>query len=150
AKRDLQDAANFGSTDAKHPCDWSALAQLKRLDRYEQRVFTRRRLAIREFCNTKPMAGRVVEPAAALLATPGAAGDFRKTKPTPEVMPPDTSAPGASEGIAQDFRKTKPMPTVESLAPVSVTVPDEKVSDNSCKTGRQMTDDRGQKKSGEK
>ena len=55
AKRDLQDAANFGTADDKHPCDWSVLPQLERLDRYEQRVFTRRRRAIREFCKSKPI-----------------------------------------------------------------------------------------------
>ena len=49
AKRDLQDAANFGSTDTQYPCDWSVLTQFERLDRYEQRVFTRRRRAIHEF-----------------------------------------------------------------------------------------------------
>ena len=91
AKRDLQDAANFGSTDAQHPCDWSVLPQLERLDRYEQRVFTRRRRAIREFCKTKPML---------------------------EVVPPETSAPEASEGIALDFCKTKPIPAVDASASV--------------------------------
>ncbi len=81
AKRDLQDTANFCTTDTQYPCDWSVLPQLERLDRYEQRVFTRRRRAIHEFCKTKPM---------------------------PEVMPPETSAPEAGKGIVQDFCKTKP------------------------------------------
>src|SRR6195256_4930989 len=49
AKRDLQDAANFCTTDTQYPCDWSVLPQLERLDRYEQRVLTRRRRAIRAF-----------------------------------------------------------------------------------------------------
>ena len=81
AKRDLQDAANFGSTDAQHPCDWSALSRLERLDRYEQRVFTRRRKAIREFCKTKLLAGSAIEPVPAMPVTQGAAEDFCKTKP---------------------------------------------------------------------
>jgi hypothetical protein len=84
AKVDLQNAANFGSTDAQFPCDWSALTRLERLDRYEQRVITRRRRAIWEFC---------------------------KSKPRPEVAP--TPAPEASEGTAQDFCKSKPIPAVE-------------------------------------
>ena len=87
AKRDLQDTANFCTTDTQYPCDWSVLPQLERLDRYEQRVFTRRRRAIHEFCKTKPM---------------------------PEVMPPETSAPEAGKGIVQDFCKTKPIPAVQS------------------------------------
>src|SRR3954469_2273657 len=123
AKRDLQDAANFGSTDAHYPCDWSVLPQLERLDRYEQRVFTRRRRAIFEFCKSKPLTGRAVEPAAAVLATPDAAGIFCKTKPMPEVVPPQTSAPEGSEGIARHFCKTKPIPALDSSAPVSATVP---------------------------
>jgi hypothetical protein len=107
AKRDLQDAANFGSTDAQHPCDWSALSRLERLDRYEQRVFTRRRKAIREFCKTKLLAGSAIEPVPAMPVT---------------------------QGAAEDFCKTKPIPAAQSSTPVSVTVPDENVSDNSCKT----------------
>ena len=83
AKRDLQDAANFGTADDKHPCDMSVLPQLERLDRHEQRVFTRRRRAIREFCKTKPMDGSVINPAAAVPVIRGAAGDFCKTKPMP-------------------------------------------------------------------
>ena len=81
AKRDLQDAANFGSTDAQYPCDWSALTQLERLDRYEQRAFTRRKQAIREFCKSKPTDGSVIEPAPAVPVTQDAAGDFC-TKPS--------------------------------------------------------------------
>ena len=82
AKRDLQDAANFGTTDDKHPCDWSVLPQLERLDRYEQRVITRRRRAIREFCKSKPLDGRAVEPVAAVLATPDTTGVSCNTKPS--------------------------------------------------------------------
>ena len=66
AKRDLQDAANFGTTDDKHPCDWSVLPQLERLDRYEQRVFTRRRRAIFEFCKSKPLDRSAIGPTAAV------------------------------------------------------------------------------------
>src|SRR5262245_14454905 len=101
-------------------------------DRYEQRVFTRRRRATRKFCKTKPLAGRAVEPAAAVPVTQGAAEDFCKTKSMSKVVP--TSAPEAREGIAQDSCKTKPIPAAQSSGPVSVTVPGEHVSDNSCKT----------------
>jgi len=138
AKRDLQDAANFGSTDAQYPCDWSALTPLERLDRYEQRVVTRRRRAIREFCKTKPMAGVAVEPSVA-EATQDAAGVFCKTKPIPEGVPPKTFAPEASEGIAQDFCKTKPIPADKSSAPVSVTVPGEKAVTIFAKQSQRIT-----------
>ena len=114
AKRDLQDAANFGSTDVQHPCDWSALPQLERLDRYEQRVFTRRRRAIREFCKSKPMGGGAIGPAAAVSVPHAAVEGFCKTKPIPEVSP--TSAPEATEGIAQDFCKSKPIPAAEDTS----------------------------------
>jgi hypothetical protein len=113
AKRDLQDAANFGSTDAQYPCDWSALSRLERLDHYEQRVFTRRRRAIREFCKTKPLDGSAIELAAAVPVTQGAAADFCRTKPMPEVVPLETSAPEASKGIAHVFCKTKPILVAE-------------------------------------
>src|ERR1700704_1754789 len=121
AKRDLQDAANFGTTDAQYPRDWSVLPQLERLDRYEQRVFSRRRRAVREFCKSKPLDGGVVEPAAAVRVTQDAAEDYCKTKPMSEIVP--TSAPEASKGIAQDFCETKPIPAAQSSAPMSVTVP---------------------------
>ena len=130
AKRDLQDAANFGSTDAQHPCDWSALPQLERLDRYEQRVFTRRRRAIREFCKSKPMGGGAIEPAAAIPVTQDALGDFCNTKPMQEVVRPETSAPEASDGIAQDFCKSKPIAALEP----STSVPGENVSGDFCRT----------------
>jgi hypothetical protein len=73
AKRDLQEAANFGcgsadrgAADGQSP-DWSFLLPICRLDRHEQRTLTRRRRAIRDFdavsgqengarnfCRTKP------------------------------------------------------------------------------------------------
>ena len=129
ATRDLG-AGKAGGGKAWVSCYWSMLAPIGRLDRYEQRLLTRSRWAIWEFCKTKPMDGSAIEPAVALPAIPGTAGDFCKTKPMPEVLPSETSAPEASEGIAQDFCKTKPIPAAQS----SVFVPGENVSDNFCGT----------------
>ena len=72
-KRGLQTAANFGfasddyeRTDRKSP-NWTLLAPISRIERYEQRALARRQLAIRDFqalaledaaknfCGTKPM-----------------------------------------------------------------------------------------------
>jgi hypothetical protein len=155
AKRDLQDAANFGTTNAKYPRDWSVLPQLQRLDRYEQRVFTRRRRAVREFCKSKPLDGGVVEPAAAVRVTQDAAGVFCKTKPM--SADEDTSNNRCNDSVGASVRSsafTRPLSaggkeeppkggttnntgrfTYCSKGPESsASVPDKNVSDNSCRT----------------
>jgi hypothetical protein len=121
AKRDLQDAANFGTTDDKHPCDWSVLPQLERLDRYEQRVFTRRRRAIREFCKSKPWDRSAIEPAAAVPVTQDAAGDFCKAKPIPAVQ---SSAFVPGENVIDNHCRTNPTDQngVNPATPQEVTV----------------------------
>ena len=160
AKRDLQDAANFGATDAQYTRDWSVLPQLERLDRYEQRVFTRRRRAVREFCKSKPLDGGVVEPAAAVPVTQEAAGVFCKTKPMPADE--DTSNNRCNDSLGASVRSsafTRPLSagskegrprrsrrkggTTNNTGPFtycskgpesSASVPDKNVSDNFCKT----------------
>ena len=107
AKRDLQDAANFGSTDVQYPCDWSVLPQLERLDRYEQRVFTRRRRAIREFCKSKPMGGGAIGLAAAGLVAQDTAGDFCITKPSDAIAAQRRCAALSPASRARQFLQSK-------------------------------------------
>jgi hypothetical protein len=103
AKRNLQDAANFGwasgchggtdlterqsgdatSCDRKMP-NWALLLPVSRLDRYEQRVLTRRRRAIQDFDR--------------LWGGQDAGENFRRTKPTRNGTLDSVSVPAAESG----------------------------------------------------
>ena len=140
AKRDLQDAANFGTTDDKHPCDWSVLPQLERLDRYEQRVFTRRRRAIFEFCKSKPMPA--AEDTSNNNCKDSVGASVRSsgfTRPLSacgkEGRPRRSRREGGTTNKAGRFTYCSKCP--ES----SASVPGENVTDNSCRTN--PTDHKG-------